>query len=191
MTNDQQPNSEVSRLLIAAGGGDKAAANDLLSLVYDDLKAMAQRVFRERPHGQTLQPTAVVHEAWLKVAGSIDTFEGRRHFLSVAAKAMRQVVSNHARAARRLKRGGERATIVFDERTVVSVDHEFDSIDLIAFDDALDKLSALNERHARVAEMRLLGSMTIQEIADELGVSKRTVESDWNMAQAWLVNVLS
>lgn len=178
----------VTQLLENIREGDSSAQANLLSIVYDELRNLAAGIMHGRPGGRTLlQPTALVHEAWMKLAGNLDSIEGRRHFFSVAAKAMRHVLADYAKAQRRLKRGGDRATVALDEGAVADDRSPGrDAIDLVDLDDALTRLAALNERHARVVEMRLLGSMTIQEIANELDVSKRTIENDWTMARAWL-----
>lgn len=182
----------VTRLLVDIRNGEPAAESGLFAIVYDELRRLAAGVMSRRAGGGSagatlLQPTALAHEAWLKLAGNLDSIECRRHFFAVAAKAMRQVLADHARAARRQKRGGDERTVVLHSDDAVDpLDQRASSVDLVDLDEAMTKLAELNERHARVVEMRLFGSMTIQEIADMLGVSKRTIEADWSMARAWL-----
>lgn len=185
---DDTSRSEVSRLIESAQHGDGDAWNDLLSIVYDELRSLASLRFNGRPVGHTLQPTALVHEAWLKLAGHLDSMQGRRHFLAVAAKAMRQVLADHARAAGRQKRGGHQHTIALN--TDAAAD-ESDVVDLLSLNDAFDRLAELDARAARVVELRLLGAMTIPEIAETLDVAPRTVDSDWSFARAWLRRELS
>jgi len=186
LESTSQPD-DISRLLDAVREGNESAGSDLLTVVYEELRRLAHSVFQKRSDRHTLQPTALVHEAWMKLTGNLDSIESRRHFFAVAALAMRQVLADHARAARREKRGGDQTTIMLSEDALAGEAHQPDAvIDLLDFDDALSRLSVLNERHARIAEMRLLGALTNQEIADELGTSLSTIEKDWRMARAWL-----
>lgn len=181
---DGSSQSEVSRLIELAQDGDEASWDQLFDMVYDELRSLARSAFNGQQRRHTLQPTALVHEAWLKLSGRLDSVEGRRHFLAVAAKAMRQVLTDHARAAARQKRGGGQHPTVSLEADDVPKDS--DQADLVALDEALSRLTQLNERVARVVELRLLGAMTIPEIADTLGVSPRTVDGDWSFARTWL-----
>lgn len=179
--------THVTDLLDRVRDGDGGAGDRLFGLVYDELRGLASALYAPYRHHNTLQPTALVHEAWLKMAGHLESLENRRHFFAVAARAMRQILADRVRDGQRQKRGDGRETVVFEDGTVVDSSgpsrHEIDLIDL---NTKLTELSAMNERHARVVEMRLLGTMTVQEIADELQTSKRTVESDWQFARAWL-----
>jgi len=178
---------DVTLLLERVRKGEAGAADALLALVYDELRATARRAFG-RGREMTLQPTSLVHEAWLKLAGNLNGLDNRGHFLAVASKAMRQVLTDHARGRLREKRGsGDRGV------TLVSTDG-LDSdpgFELIALNDSLAKLEQLNPRHARVVELRFLGGLTIEEAARELQVSPSTVEEDWAMARAWLRTELS
>ena len=181
-STSSDPRAEnLTRLLRAAGNGDESAAERLFELVYAELHVLAKSAFGHRP-GHVMQPTALVHEAWFKLAGNLETFEGSRHFIRTAGRAMRQVLSNHAEAARALKRDARRIELT----TLADLGDETGRFDAIALEDALTKLAALNERHARVAELRFLCSFTVDETAEALGVSRSTVESDWAMARAWL-----
>lgn len=170
---------EATRLLQAARAGDAKAANRLAELVYDELHALAQA---HALPGGTLQPTALVHEAWLKLHGNLASLQDRQHFFAVASRAMRQVLANHARAARAQKRGEGRLAVTLNER----LGERDEALDAVALDDSLAKLAGLNERHARVVELRFLCSLSIQETAEALGLSHGTVENDWATAQAWL-----
>jgi RNA polymerase sigma factor (TIGR02999 family) len=179
---DSQPN-DVTRLLERIRVGDDAAFDHLFPLVYDELRHLAKATFAKQRGPMTLQATALVHEAWLKLAGNMGAIDGRRHFFVVAAKAMRQVLSDHARARRAQKRGeGVRPMSLRDGAGLAPREE----VDIVALDDSLNRLAQLNKRHARVVELRVLGSLTIEETAKALGVSTSTVESDWSMARAWL-----
>lgn len=174
--------SEVTRLLHAIRGGSPDASERLFDQVYDQLKRLAQSSHRRLNGAHTMQPTALVNEAWLRMHEKLDGVQGRNHFLAVAALAMRQILANYARAARAQKRD-----VRFEVTLVEPESHrENDALDLVALDDSLTKLAELHPRHARVVELRFLSSLTIAETAEVLGVSHTTVENDWAMAQAWL-----
>ena len=180
---DSSSQSEVSRLIESVQRGDPNAGDDLLNVVYDELRSLAGVRLSGRAAGHMLQPTALVHEAWLKLAGHLDSVRGRRHFLAVAAKAMRQVLADHARAAGRQKRGGGQHTISLQPDDAAE---NSNVVDLLSLNDALDRLAQLDPRAVRVLELRLLGAMTIPEIAETLDVAPRTVDADWSFARAWL-----
>jgi RNA polymerase sigma factor (TIGR02999 family) len=152
--------------------------------LYRELRAIAGRVFRAQPAGHTLQPTALVHEVWFRLADQPGMPEtGRTHFLNLAAQAMRQILTDHARRRRAARRGGEWQRVSLGHVEYESSTREVDVVDL---DDALSALGEIDERQARVVEMRFLAGMTIEETAEALGVSPRTVQLDWRMARAWL-----
>ncbi len=186
MTPKPEPCSErpagVTHLLGRIRAGDGSAVDQLLPLVYDELRAMARGVFGDR-RGHTLQPTALVHEAYLKLAENLEGLEGRRHFLVVAGKAMRQVVADHARGLGAAKRGGGRRAVTLDTDLTGEAGS---AIDLVQLHESLERLAALNERHARVVELRIFSGFSVEETAEVLGVSARSVKSDWAMAKAWL-----
>lgn len=180
----------ITRLLQGARNGEQDSAHALLPLVYAQLRGLSEAIFRAENPGHTLQPTALVHEAWLKLAGHLDSLADRTHFFAVASKAMRQVLTDHARTARRSKRGGNALRVTLDgqlppddARNAQSGQHELDLVDL---EDSLAKLAKLNERHARMVELRLLGGLTIDETATALGTSHATVERDWVTVRGWL-----
>jgi RNA polymerase sigma-70 factor, ECF subfamily len=188
MDESREGSAEITRLLDELRAGDEAAANRLLPVVYDELRARARYYLRSGRPGDTLQPTALVHEAYLKLAGQPDEWEGRTHFYAVAAIAMRQIVIDHARYNAREKRGGDAARVTL---TDVAAPVPGPSIDALALGEALERLAALDERQARVVEMRYFAGMTVDEVAEALGVSRRTVEADWTFAKAWLKAELS
>ncbi len=179
---------EVTRILAELNQGDGSATDRLLPLVYDELRALAGGYFARRQAGHTLQPTALVHEAYLKLAGSEGHWQNRAHFMAVAAKAMRQILMNHARDKAAMKRGGGAAKITIIEAVTPASDgSDADrQLDLIALDEALTKLAAASERQARITELRFFGGLTIAETAHVIGVGTTTVEDDWHMARAWL-----
>ena len=182
-----QPQGEVTRILQLLGGEDTdAAAAALLPLVYDQLRALAASYFAHQPVGHTLQPTALVHEAYLKLAGGENAqWESRAHFFAVAARAMRQILMNHARDKAAAKRGGGWHKITLDA-AITPPGSTSREIDLIALDEALEKLGGLSERQARIIELRYFGGLTIDETAHVLGLGTTTVEDDWHLAKAWL-----
>ena len=176
--------SEFTQMLARARSGDDSAVHALVPLVYAELRALAGAVFREQQVEHTLQPTALVHEAFLKLAGPDDVaWESRAHFFAVAAKAMRHILADHARRKRAEKRGGDRQRVTL---TAWSTPATEQTLDLVAFDDALARLAEIDPRQARVVELRFLGGMTMPEVAAVLEISQSSVEREWRMARAWL-----
>lgn len=167
-------------------GGDAAAADAMLPLVYEELRHIAGLLLRGGRPGHTLQPTALVHEAWLKIQGALDggaQIHDRTHFLAVAARAMRQVLVNHARDRKTQKRGGEARRLPLDDCVDLI---EEQTGDLVALNDVLDRLAGDDPRSARIVEMRVFGGMTVEEVADALDLATSTVKSDWRFARSWL-----
>jgi RNA polymerase sigma factor (TIGR02999 family) len=175
---------EVTGLLAKWGAGDKQAEADLFRLVHQELRRIARRyVFRWR-HGQTLQTTALVNEAYVRlVARRGSSWQDRAHFFAVSAKAMRHILIDYARARGSAKRGGGLGPVTFDEAALAPLEKP---ADLVALDEALDSLAEDYPRRSRVVELRYFGGMTNQEIAEVLEVSPATVERDWRYARAWL-----
>ncbi|MFO0894133.1 MAG: ECF-type sigma factor [Phycisphaerales bacterium] len=177
---------DITLLLIAASDGDRQAMDRALPLVYDLLRTQAARLIRRERSGHTLQPTALVHEVWLRLAGQHGArWEDRRHFCAVAATAMRRILVSHARFRRRLKRGGPRAGERVPVETLVSVEGE-PSLDLVALDQALERLSSVDSRMARTVELRYFAGLSVEETADVLEVASATVKREWSLARAWL-----
>jgi RNA polymerase sigma factor (TIGR02999 family) len=179
-----RPETEVTRLLEAIDAGDPTAANELLPLVYEELRKLAVvRMARERP-GQTLQPTALVHEAWLKVAGDGDGhFANRRHFFTAAARAMQQILIDIARRKQRPKHGANRTGDELDESRIAMA---APSEEVLAVNDALELLAREDPVAAEVVQMRYFVGMTVPEIASALDMAPRTVDRHWAFARAWL-----
>jgi RNA polymerase sigma factor (TIGR02999 family) len=175
---------EVTRVLAELASGAPSAVEKLTPLVYDELRALAQSFFSHQRPNHTLQPTALVHEAYMRLVGRSPTpWSGRAHFFATAAKVMRQLLADHARRHGAAKRGGGWGKITLDE--AVSPTSTPD-IDLIALDEALNRLTKLHERQGQIVELRFLAGLTVEETAQVLGSSPRTVELDWRMARAWL-----
>jgi len=184
--------TEIVSRLKEAGGSDRASAEDLLPHVYDELRMLARRYLsRERP-GHTLQPTALVHEAYIKLVdqSKVD-WQGRTHFFAVGAKVMRHLLIDHARGKGRAKRGGGRQRVTLADGLTPFGGRELDAEDLLALNESLDRLAELDPRQARIVELRFFGGLTVPEVALILEVSKRTVEGDWAHARAWLKRELS
>lgn len=174
--------------LVPEPGGDPAAAESLFPLLYEELRRIAHRQLSGERDGHTLSTTALVHEAYFKLAGQTRTqFSSRAHFLSVAARAMRRVLVTHARKVRAEKRGGEWRRLDLDE-VDIPVDDRAEA--LVVLDGALHRLSMLNPRLSQVVECRFFGGMTELETAEALGVTERTVRRDWIKAKGWLLRDL-
>ncbi len=181
---------KTSILLREIQRGQEGAKSALFEGVYGELRALAGAMLRGRQSGQTLQPTALVHEAWLKLGASSGAeISDRSHFMAVAATAMRQILVDHARARSAAKRGGGARRLSMEDVEATSGDSAPE--DILAIDDCLQRLEALNARQARVVEMRVFAGITVDEAAEALGVSPRTVDLDWRMARAWLSRELS
>lgn len=173
----------VDVLLSAVTSGQPGSEAQLLALAYDELRAIAGTLFRHERADHTLQPTALVHDAFLKLVRGRDTgWQSRAHFVAVAAKAMRQVLIDHARAKRSQKRSGKQKITL----SGILLDDTPAQHDLLDINATLERLAEIEPRQARVVEMRFFAGMTSREVALVLGVSERTVELDWRMARAWL-----
>lgn len=188
MEGDAPQQEQATVWLARLSDGDRDAAEQLLPLVYDRLRALADRQFRHQPAEHTLQPTALVHEAYIKLIGSESQWRDRGHFCAVAATAMRQILIDHARRKRTARREGKRTDLTLENLVTPSGGTPFD---IVAFDDALSKLGELNARYARLVELRILGGMTVEEIAAHEGVSDRTLRKDWRNIRAWMNRELS
>jgi RNA polymerase sigma factor (TIGR02999 family) len=184
MTPQRNP-GEATVLLDRMRAGDADAGRELLPVLYDELRQLAARQFRAQPAGHTLQPTVLVHEAFLRLVGKpAAAFQDRAHFFAVAATAMRQILVNHARAANADKRGGGAKPVALDHDVAdVGAGSE---LDVLALNDALEELGRIDERKRRVIELRFFAGLTVDEIAEAMGLSKTTIESEWRAARAWL-----
>lgn len=182
-SHDSTTHHEVTRLLVDLQNGSDGAADQLMRVVYRELHDLAEHFMRRERVDHTLQPTALVHDAYLRLMGQRETsWQNRSHFFGIAAQAMRRILVDHARRARAGKReGGERVTL--DESVAESPER---SVDLIALDDALNKLAALDPRQARVVELRYFSGLGIEQTAAVLSISPATVKRDWTFARAFL-----
>jgi RNA polymerase sigma-70 factor, ECF subfamily len=173
----------VTTLLRAWSRGDQRACDQLTPLVYDELHRRARHYLRAERANHTLSPTALVHEVYLRLVNLDEVeWQDRTHFLALAARQMRRILVDSARARNYQKRGGGGVNVTFDETFAAAARHP----DLVALDDALSALTAQDERKARVVELRFFGGLTNEEIAAELGISTDTVTRDWQMAKLWL-----
>ncbi|MEP0545632.1 MAG: sigma-70 family RNA polymerase sigma factor [Rhodothermales bacterium] len=180
--------NDITRLLARAHEGDPDALNRLVPILYEELRALAHRQRMRRRPSETLNTTALVHEAYEKLARSGGSFANRHHFFRVAARIMRSVLVDHARAQRRQKRGGGQRPLSLDEEFFVPPQR---TEHLLALDEALTRLTALDARQAEIVELRYFVGLTIPEAADVLDLSPATVKRDWAVARAWLHHNLS
>jgi RNA polymerase sigma factor (TIGR02999 family) len=180
---------DTTALLLLAARGDGKAVDRLLPVLYEDLHRVAHGLMRGEARGQTLQTTALLNEAYLRLIDQnrVD-WKGRTHFLAIGAQAMRRVLVDHARARRRTKRGGNRQRVELREDAVLQPASDDD---VLAVDEALEKLAKVSPRQARLVEMRFFAGLDMAEAAEALGVSKRTAEGDWTHVSAWLRRELS
>jgi RNA polymerase sigma-70 factor (ECF subfamily) len=182
------PTANLTDLLHRLSQGDKQAESDLIPLIYRELHRMASAQLRRERPGHTLQPTALVHEAYLKLVRQNNAdWKDRAHFLGVACQIMRRILVDHARRRGADKRGGQNGRIQLDEAIAGA---EQTSLIVTQVDEALDRLEEINPRQAKVVEMRFFGGLSEEEIGEILHVSSRTVKRDWTMARAWLYGEL-
>ena len=187
---EDERSKQITLLLIDWSRGDEYALEQLMPLVYGELRQMARRYMSKQPSGHTFQATELIHETYLKIAAGLDqNWKNRDHFFGVAAKAMRHILVDYARSKNRQKRGGWQDRVTFAENAVIS--SSSDSEEIVALDDALNRLGKLDERKVRVVEMKFFGGLKIQEIADVLDISKETVSRDWSFAKSWLLRELA
>lgn len=179
---------QITELLVSWRNGDRAALDQLMPLVYDELHRLAHRYMkRERP-GQTMQTTALVNEAYLRLVDSKEVeWRNRAHFFAIAARIMRHLLVDRARARHDAKRGGARRQVTLDETAVISSERD---LELLGLDEALNKLAAVDERKSRLVELRYFGGLSVEEAAEVLGVSGITVKREWLKTKAWLYREL-
>ncbi|MCM3905980.1 MAG: ECF-type sigma factor [Pyrinomonadaceae bacterium] len=185
MTNfARRPDQSVTALLLKWGGGDKTALDELIPLVYDELRRLAASYLRRRSGSNTLQATALVHEAYVRLADQKGaSMQHRAQFFGLAAKVMRDILVDHARRRQAAKRGGQQLRISLSQAERFGQKPE---VDLVALDDALKDLAATNPQHSRVIELRFFGGLTIEETAEVMSLSNATTERYWSFARAWL-----
>ena len=191
MTESSPPiaSTEITALLVQWSRGDHAALERLLPMIYDECRRIASRQLRHEHRDHTLDPTALVHEAYLRLVDQRHaTWENRAQFFGVVAQVMRRILVDYARSRDYQKRGGGVANVPLDEALVVSNDT---GADLVALDDALEALAAVDARKSQVVEMRFFGGLTVAETAEALHVSEETVARDWRLAKVWLLREIS
>jgi RNA polymerase sigma factor (TIGR02999 family) len=190
MAADEAPPDpgEITRLLVSIGEGDRLALNRLFPIVYAELRARAHRQLAHMRPGDTLQTTALVHEAYLKLLGTArPQWHDRKHFFAVASRAMRQISVDYARSQAAQKRGGDQPALHLDEAQLPLADRAYD---LVQLDQALTELESQSERPARVVELRFFGGLSIEETASVMDISERTVKREWQKARAFLFDAL-
>jgi RNA polymerase sigma factor (TIGR02999 family) len=184
-----ESHSSVTQLLLNASQGNRSAVDQLTPMVYQELRRIARSKMLHEPAGSTLQPTALVHEAYLKLINQRDVqWQNRAHFFAIAAKEMRRLLLMHAREKRAEKRGAGGQRVTLDEGMVLTEDH---LEDLIMLDACMDRLAALDARQARIVELRFYGGLSVEETGEVLEISTATVKREWAMARAWLLRELS
>jgi len=189
MDPDRTQQSKVTRLLYELSGGNRAAVDELTPLVYQELKRLARLQLRRERLGHTLQVTALVHEAYLKLVDQrAVTWQNRAHFFGVAAQVMRRILLDYAKTRDRSKRGGGAQKISLDDALAISDDR---ASELVEIEDALTRLEVFDPRQAKIVELRFYGGLTVEETAEALGVSAPTIKREWAMARAWLHRELS
>jgi len=181
---DSKPVEGITQLLVRWGDGDRAALDELMPHVYNELRRLAMSQLRQEDRCNTMQPTALVHEAYIRLVDQrSSTWRNRAQFFGLAAKVMRNILVDHARRALAQKRGGsqDRVSLALAEQTTTMPD-----LSLLELDDALRELAAIRPRHSQIVELRFFGGLTIQETAEVLEISHATVEREWKFAKAWL-----
>lgn len=191
MAQPVQNSRQITQLLEAwSMGGDAKVLDTLMPLVYDELRRQASRYLRRERPGHTLQTTALIHEAYLKLIDQKEVkWQNRMHFFAIAAQAMRRILVDYARERKREKRGGNAENLPIEEAALIASPGK--SVDLVALDEALTRLAKFDPRQARVVELRYFSGLSIEETAEVLGISNATVRRDWSMAKAWLHQQIS
>ena len=188
MTTPSTPRQDVTQLLVEWRGGDAGALERLYPLIQPELHRLAHHYMRRERPGHTLQTTAILNEAYLRLVDNpTPRWQDRTHFVAAAARLMRRIMVDHARERRSLKRGGGALKVTLDEAALVS---EARSDELLALDEALEGLAAQDPRKSQIVELRYFGGLTVEETAEFLELSPRTVEREWTMAKAWLFRAL-
>jgi len=177
---------EVTRLLEQASAGNADARATLFDVLYRELRRLAEAAMRAERANHTLQPTALVHEAFLRLASDQGRFESRAHFLGVAAGAMRRVLVDHARGRNAQKRGRGATLVTVQDLDDLPQPAATEDLDLVVLDDALSRLTVLDARQGQIVELRFFGGLSVEETAAGVGVSERTVKREWQISRAWL-----
>jgi len=181
--------AQLTQLLSDVESGKADSINELMPVVYDDLHVLAERILRREKKGHTLQPTALIHEAYLRLVDQSRVgWKGKTHFFALCATSMRRILVDHARKRKASKRGGEARRVDFD---IGLLGDDTEDEDILAVDDAIIKLANFDPKLARIVELRFFSGLTVADVAEVLQESKRSVEREWSMARAWLRRELS
>jgi RNA polymerase sigma factor (TIGR02999 family) len=181
--------TNITELLAGYGRGDKEALDQLMPIVYDELHRQAARYLRREQAGHTLQTTALIHEAYVRLVDQRNVqWQNRAHFFGIAAQMMRRILVDHARAKKRAKRGGSEIRVSLADAAVATKGQD---LDVVALDEALQRLAKIDEQQSRVVELRYFSGLTVEETAEVMGISTATVKRDWSVARAWLHRELS
>ena len=181
--------SNVTQMLHDRSDGDREVLDKLIPIVYEELRRQAARYLRRERPGHTLQTTALIHEAYLRLIDQKDVrWQNRAHFYAISAQLMRRILVDHARSRQAAKRGGSDIKLPLEEAMIASEGRE---VDLVALDEALERLAAIDPQQSRVVELRFFSGLSVEETAEVLGTSTRTVKRDWNVAKAWLRREIS
>lgn len=185
----EQGDKEITKLLRASASGDPSDAERLMIAIYEDLKRIAASQLRQERSDHTLNPTALVHEAYLRIVRQHESnWNDRLHFFSIASRIIRRILVDHARERHAQKRGGAARPVSIEHHDPAGPERE---TDLLALDDALEALALLSERQSRIVELRYFGGLTVPEISEAMGISNRTVDREWQVARVWLFHRLS
>jgi len=177
-------NGNITELLVGYARGDKEALDKLMPIVYEELRRQAARYLRKERPGHTLQTTALIHEAYVRLVDQRAVqWQNRAHFFGIAAQLMRRILVDHARTKKRVKRGGSDVRVSINDANVAVKGQD---LDVVALDEALQRLAEIDEQQSRVVELRFFSGLTVEETAAVMGISKATVKRDWSMAKAWL-----
>ena len=182
-TMNAAPDPAVTQLLVRWTEGDKRALEDLLPLVYDELRRLARRYLQQERRGHTLQSTALVHEAYLRLVDQNVSWQNRAHFFGIAAQMMRRILVDHARSRSAAKRGDGACRVTLDEGLVALAERD---LDVMALDDALSNLAKIDPQQSKIVELRFFAGLSIEDTSEVLHISPATVKRDWAMAKAWL-----
>jgi RNA polymerase sigma factor (TIGR02999 family) len=174
----------ITELLVGYGQGDKEALDQLMPIVYEELRRQAARYLRKERPGHTLETTALIHEAYVRLVDQRHVqWQNRAHFFGIAAQLMRRILVDHARTKKRVKRGGSDIKVSLADANIAVKGQD---LDVVALDEALERLARIDEQQSRVVELRFFSGLSVEETAEVLGISKATVKRDWSMAKAWL-----
>jgi len=184
----QDQGHEITRLLVAWSDGEESALEQLTPIVYEELRQLAKRYMRQERPGHTLQSTAIVHEAFLRLVNQNVEWNSRAHFFAIAAKMMRRILVDHARSRGASKRGAGITPVPLDERNAITPEQD---VNLVALDEALEHLANIDPQRSRIVELRYFGGLSNEESAEILGISPATVQRQWMGAKAWLYHELT